>query len=348
MNKIAKLLFFFSIGMLVVSCNPSDGPSAAPLRDFQDQYDRDLADITQFLQTHSYSVVDHPGFSDDQDVTFAEIPDTDTTTPSIWESPLLLSRDYHDAAQDVTYKIYYLKLREGGGADIANLKPKPSNVDAVLAAYKGSYIFHHLVDTTVNGVTTTVDSLKTNEFESTPFPQTALSLEAGNVIRGWSEVFPQFRPGDFTPVNGEPTVYTDFGAGVMFLPSGVGYFNAPPTAIPAYSPLIFTFKLYEMTRLDQDQDGVFSWLEDRDQDGYIYILPEGTINPDDTDSDLAPDYLDLDDDGDHILTKNEVTLDDDGNVIFEDCDGDGKPNYLDSDRDNDGILDGDDDNNVCI
>ncbi|AOW19575.1 hypothetical protein [Urechidicola croceus] len=54
----------------------------------------------------------------------------------------------------------------------------------------------------------------------------------------------------------------------------------------------------------------------------------------DTDSDEVPDYLDNDDDGDGILTKNE--LDENGDPI--DTDSDGISNHLDSDDDNDGIL----------
>ena len=55
---------------------------------------------------------------------------------------------------------------------------------------------------------------------------------------------------------------------------------------------------------------------------------------DDSDGDFLPDFLDLDDDGDGLLTKNENTYDSGGVVIipFADCDGDGIPNYLDLDR----------------
>lgn len=302
MNKIAKLLFLVLIAFSLSNCDQDgDGAGAAPLRDFQQQYNEDIIRIEEFLHTRSYTVIDHPGFADDQNVTFTLIPDGDTTMTSIWDSGDLLSRPYVDVAREVTYTIYYLKFRDGGGA--ADDKPAPTNVDGILAAYTGTYLFEAQNDSLVNGVTESVQRLKSHQFETSPFPQESRSLES--VIKGWSEIFPQFRPGDFTEVNGEPTMYTDFGAGVMFLPSGLGYYNAAQTVIPQYSPLIFSFKLYEMTRLDQDQDGIPSYLED-DGDGYMYALPEGTINLDDTDGDLAPDYLDLDDDGDNVLTKVET------------------------------------------
>jgi large repetitive protein len=53
----------------------------------------------------------------------------------------------------------------------------------------------------------------------------------------------------------------------------------------------------------------------------------------DTDSDGTPDYLDDDDDGDGVLTRDERPGDED-----IDTDKDGKPDYLDDDDDDDGLL----------
>ena len=91
----------------------------------------------------------------------------------------------------------------------------------------------------------------------------------------------------------------------MFLPSGLGYYNITQNTIPAYSPLIFVVKLYEVERMDQDADGIPSYIEDLNGDGYIYVLPADEVNPDDTDGDNFPDYLDLDDDADLVLTRTE-------------------------------------------
>jgi len=294
MNKIPKLLFLFTIILLSFNCQRGDGTSAIPLRDFQEQYDTDIVDIEDYLKGHSFTVVNNPGSADDQNVIFTKIPEGDTTTPSVWDSPLL--QTWVATYDEVDYTIYYLKLREGGGS--VNDKPSPTNVDAILTSYSGSYIFHF------TDPDTQVEELRTFEFETVPFPQANLSLEG--VIRGWREIFPKFKAGDIVTSEGEPINYSNFGAGVMFLPSGMGYYNASQSAIPAYSPLIFSFKLYEVTRLDQDGDGIPSYLEDLNGDGYIKLIEEGTVNPDDTDGDLAPDYLDLDDDGDFFLTKVEI------------------------------------------
>ena len=65
------------------------------------------------------------------------------------------------------------------------------------------------------------------------------------------------------------------------------------------------FKLYEITSLDTD--GIPNYLEDLNGDGYMRVLATGVINPDDTDGDGIPDFLDVDDDGDGISTKKEIT-----------------------------------------
>ena len=139
-------------------------------------------------------------------------------------------------------------------------------------------------------------------------------------VRGWKEVFPQFRTGTSNG-NADGTVsYSDFGAGVMFIPSGLGYYSQSQGTIPSYSPLVFSFKLYALVRSDleirnvgtsifSDPDGIISYLEDIDGDCYVWRadeLPTDAVNPDDTDGDGVPDFLDIDDDGDGFTTKEEL------------------------------------------
>jgi hypothetical protein len=57
-------------------------------------------------------------------------------------------------------------------------------------------------------------------------------------------------------------------------------------------------------------DGILSYQEDIDGDGYIWLKEElnaGVINPDDTDGDGFPDFIDTDDDGDGVSTRTEIT-----------------------------------------
>lgn len=62
-------------------------------------------------------------------------------------------------------------------------------------------------------------------------------------------------------------------------------------------------------------------------------------HPRDTDGDGKIDALDPDDDGDGILTKDEIS-DTTSSGVSDDVDGDGKKNWLDDDADGDGIKDG--------
>ena len=85
------------------------------------------------------------------------------------------------------------------------------------------------------------------------------------------------------------------------------------------------------TLVEDDQDGILAALED--------INGNGDLTDDDTDGDGLPNYIDADDDGDNILTKDEDP-DDNGDGILDDAldtDSDGIPNYLDTDDDGDGI-----------
>jgi hypothetical protein len=76
------------------------------------------------------------------------------------------------------------------------------------------------------------------------------------------ETFPQFKTGSYSTRADGTISYNDFGAGIMFIPSGLGYYAAGSASIPSYSPLVF--KLFELQRLDQDGDGIPSYLEDLD------------------------------------------------------------------------------------
>ncbi len=288
MNKF-KFYFILSIATIsLFSCSKNDDSGEIiPPREYAVQYATDLADIEEYLKTYYIEDV-----SPDVDTKITKIPagGTQASIMSYLNNtgfPKLLSRDVK--LHDITYKLYYLVLREGVGQS-------PSNVDAVLAAYRGDYLARK-TEATVTTLTPTL-------FEETKNPQQMLSLFS--VIAGWSEVFPQFKTGTYTS-NGDGTInYKDFGAGVMFIPSGLGYYNSGSASIPAYAPLVFSFKLYEIQRLDQDGDGILSYLEDLDGDGYMRVLAKGEDNPDDTDKDGIPDFGDVDDDGDGYSTKSEI------------------------------------------
>ncbi|MDO5981325.1 hypothetical protein [Flavivirga spongiicola] len=96
--------------------------------------------------------------------------------------------------------------------------------------------------------------------------------------------------------------------------------------------------LIKTTLMEDDNDGIPAELED--------INSNGNLEDDDTDNDGIPNYIDADDDGDNILTKDEAPdPNDDGDLSdAQDTDGNGTPDYLDKDDDGDGVDTRDEEN----
>jgi hypothetical protein len=296
MNKFKYYFILIITCLSLFSCSKDDNSvEAEPLRDFGEQFATDKAAIEEYLNTYTFVRTDAPGQPEDQDVVITKIP-TGGSEPSIMSYlgsstfPKLIKKNLE--LHGIVYEIYYLVLREGTG-------DKPCNVDGVLSSYKGQYLYK----STVNEVTT----LTATQFEEVKYPQTFFNLY--ETITGWSEVFPEFRTGDTPISNTDGTVtYNNFGAGVMFLPSGLGYYSSGQGSIPSYAPLVFSFKLYAINRSDLDNDGIPSYLEDLNGDNYVRNFAAGVDNPDDFDKDGVPDYLDIDDDGDSFTTRSEITV----------------------------------------
>ena len=295
MNKFKFYFVVISFAALLFSCNNNDDtPEPVPVRAFDVQYKTDSITIVGYLKSQYIANLSNPDFAN-EDIVFAKIPDGGDQK-SIFDFlnsdsyPKLLVKKI--SLHDIEYEIYYLKLR----ADNESGK-QPTRVDEVLAAYSGFYLSSKTEEagTTIEGT----------PFETVVFPQSMLGLD--RTIRGWGEIFPRFKAGDYTEdrlnPSPDPASFTNFGAGVMFLPSGLAYFNSPPlgSRIPSYAPLVFTFKLYAVKQADQDQDGILSKDEN-------VVDENGNFTNQDTDKDGRSDYLDIDDDGDGVLTKNEIKI----------------------------------------
>jgi hypothetical protein len=311
MNNFFRVALFFVMASFVVSCAREDSDSVTPKRDYAEQYATDSANIEEFLQTHYMVVTNNAGNTEDQDVSFYEIPEGGTQT-SVWDQTTYPLQAHYVAQDDITYKVYYIQLRQGSGST----SKSPCNVDRVLTSYRGSYIYTK--KETINEVE--VEKITLKQFEESITPDNYFALTS--VIKGWSEIFPKFKTGSYSANPDGTLSFNNFGAGIMFIPSGLGYYNNATGGIPSYSPLIFSFKLYEIQRVDNDNDGLPSYLEDVNSsivnadgtisiingvaDGYVRVLKEGEDNPDDTDGDGTPDFLDVDDDGDFFTTASEI------------------------------------------
>lgn len=284
MKKLSKLLFLL-LAVAIASCSKNDKVEVVPPRDFNVQYTADLDSINKFIDTHYMTVT--PDF----DVTFNKIDAAQTSIRNQSEFPLQFKTVTEGT---VDYKVYYISLREGGNR-------QPTIMDSIYVSYQGEFL----------------DGVNFDDVQSPAW------VDLFKTIRGWKEIIPMFKTG-FYDVNADPsspTSFTDFGAGIIFVPSALAYYNNPPqnSGIGLYANLIFKFKLNELKYQDHDGDGILSKDE----------VANAGDNPElyDTDGDGLPNYKDADDDGDGYLTKFEIR--ENGVITFPTCPGGTLPKYLD-------------------
>lgn len=286
------------LGLGVSSCNNDDnGIPTIPPRDRGEEAIAAEAELVEFLQTHFYNYEEFetppPGFNFEVVIDTIEGDNADKTPLfNQVETKVVTDRD----EEDVTYNLYILKALAGEGN-------QPTFVDSTLVTYRGTL-------------------LDGSQFDGSPNP---VWFDLTGVIDGFQEGLVEFRGATSQTVNSDGTVsFEGFGSGALFIPSGIAYFNQPPSpSIPLYAQLVFTFNVLEAVVADHDQDGIISLDED--------LNNNGNELDDDTDSDGIPDFADFDDDNDGIPTRDEIEIDDEGNVTFPDTDGDGIPDYRDDD-----------------
>lgn len=257
----------------------------------QAQVDDEL--LVRFLQTHFYNKEDFD--NPQQGFDFNVIIDTISGENSS-KTPLINQVITRSVEEDgVQHKYYVLVANEGLGS-------RPTFIDSTLVSFRGSLLTGNLFDSSA----------------------TPIWFDLASVVRGFSLAMPELKTSTNSSINEDGSIsFENFGVGTVFMPSGLGFKNIPQQGIPPNSPLVFTIKLFFKIQADHDQDGIPSFMEDLNQN--LNILD------DDTDGNGLPNFSDSDDDGDSILTINEITINADGTITFTDCDGDGIPDYLDKD-----------------
>ncbi|MCX2720086.1 FKBP-type peptidyl-prolyl cis-trans isomerase [Lentiprolixibacter aurantiacus] len=310
---------FFTVALVAVlfSCNNDDDGnfSVAPPRLLSEVATEDAAALQEYLSTHFYNYEDfeNPPADFDYRIVLDTIAGENTDKIALIDRPELKSvtvtiesEDFGlDAGETVDHTMYYLSAREGVGGT-------PTRADSTFLKYEGSLL---------NG--SVFDATSTHVWQYLPF-----------TLRGYREGVSKFKTGDDIIVNPDgTTAISNAGVGVMFIPSGLGYFNTIINGIPSYSPLIFKIEvgLY-VENTDYDNDGIPSILEDLDGDG--------DVTNDNTDVEQERNFrllelanhVDSDDDQDGTPTRDEIIIDEFGNLTFPDGDGDGIPDYLDRDN----------------
>jgi hypothetical protein len=325
----SKLLKILSIAIFAFSWScSSDSTSitATPARDHAVQFLVEEKLIEQFLKEY-YPVITYNSNGDvaniqvkkvqySTDLSFASFYHANNTILSngnykgidenVNESilpttyPVLIKKNFFH--QGTIYSYWYFMVKPGAVTKIPYgytqaTSARPTEYDGVILDYKGYTLKEGLFDSTIKY------ALSESSFETTNYPA---ELRLTGVVRGFSRILPKFGSSSTTTIGADGSVtYQGYGAGVMIFPSGMGYYNVSSTIIPAYSPLLFSFNLYDVKRFDQDQDGVMNFREDINRDGYFYASTSTLLN-DDTDNDGTNDALDYDDDGDGIITFLEV------------------------------------------
>ncbi len=289
MNKFKFYFILAFISISLFSCKrDDDNATKAPLRDYAVQYAADIDSIEEYLKTHYITQVEVDGLTDVAiDTLIASNPDGHV---SIWDNtdfPLqskIVRSDSRssnlvdgEVADPVEYKMYYLILNEGGGS-------QPTDVDSTFTTYRGWKLDNDEFDSNTTGIWSSFPALSTAETQ---------------LISGYRQFVSELKSSTGFTTGEDGTIsYTNAGIGVVFIPSGLGYFNASRIGIPAYSPLVFTVRLNSLRYRDHDRDGIKAFNEDINGDKNFFN--------DDTDGDNIPDFLDVDDDNDDFLTRDEI------------------------------------------
>lgn len=311
-----RIIVSLVMAVLLFSCKKDDDNDVieVPPSLLSDVAPEDDAAIREFLSTHFFNYEDfqnEPNVSHEIVIGTIAGDNADKTPMLDFAVPITIkvSSSYLglDAEEtDIPHTLYYIDVKQGTG------DKGPTVADSVLVRYQGSLLDGTLFD-------------ESKDFTWQELPFTAL---------GYSNGIAQLKSGTADQIVDNPDgTYdiTNSGQGIIIMPSGLAYFNNPPTnIIPLYAPLLFKVEVgLFIEDTDNDNDGIPSIKEDLNGNGYLF--------DDNTDSDsesftFFANFRDADDDGDGVSTRNEIT-DDNGNIIFPypDADGDGVPDYLDPD-----------------
>lgn len=303
--KYFPILLFFSL----LSCNKDDGKKTKPPRDENEVALENQQEIVQFLKTHFYHLESNPVNNNYQRIVFDTIAGDDADKQSIMDADELKSKTVKP--DKVAYTLYYLQIRKGDEAQY-----QPTFGDKIAMTYNAQILDGTSFEESVNPEVIDIPHSK------------AIAITKGTIA-----AITEFKGASSFEENSDGTISfsDDFGIGAVFVPSGLGYFQSPPlsSALQPYAPFILKFQLYKAVQMDHDNDGIPSYLEDVNGNGFLL--------DDDTDNDGVPNFMDPDDDGDGKLTRDEIEVNDangDGiitpdELTFPDYNNDGTPDYLD-------------------
>ena len=267
------LFFLTTIPLAFISCSDEDSQTQSiPARDRTEQQVSDQDSLQTYLNTHYYNsgeIMSMTAYPRIEDIQITKLADGETLPNG---STMLIDavEQRQTIFEETDYTYYTLTLKQGLG-------DSPNFCDQVRVKYDGFLTNNSTFDESV----------------------TSVDVDLAFSIAGWNRVLPQFKTANSYTINQDGTVnYSNYGIGVMFLPSGLSYYNSAAPGIPAYSSLIFKFELHQYKEMDHDNDYIPTYMEDLNGDMDL-------LN-DNSDEDQFSNFNDIDDDGDGYSTYREV------------------------------------------
>ena len=276
MSHKYSILFIFLLILSVFSCEEDQETIiSVPENDRTEQQLTDKDSLIGYLSSHYYNSSEVNSLANPtmQDLVIIELLDGEEL-PSDYSFLIDDVETKMTTHMDIEYEYYILRIKQGEG----ELSPEFS--DDIKINYWGS-----LTDGSV--------------FDQTTTP---VVFDLSTLLPGWHRVIPEFNASSSFVSNSDGSVsYNGFGMGAMFIPSGLAYYAAYQTGIPSYSNLVFKFELMQTESNDHDSDNIPSYMEVSDSNEYdLYGF--------DTDDDIAPNFLDIDDDADGTITSEEIQI----------------------------------------
>ncbi|MEC3967058.1 hypothetical protein [Flagellimonas halotolerans] len=309
------ILVLICFAVTLLSCKKDDdgGVVEVPPSLLSDVAPEDDETIREFLNTHFYNYEEfkNPPEGFDYKIVIDTIAGENANKEPMMESAVPVTLNVSSShlglsagEENIPHTYYYIEVLEGGGGS-------PTYADSTLVRYQGSALNGTLFD------------------ENQDFTWQVLPSQ----FRGYGDGISNMKAGtpDQVVENGDGTYQIlDRGIGIIVMPSGLAAFNRSVGAAGTYAPVLFKVELGLFVEdTDSDNDGIPSVQEDLNNNRYLL--------DDNTDADEEPftvpprpNYQDPDDDGDGVLTRDEIIIEN-GEITFPDSDGDGTPDYLDPD-----------------
>ncbi|MCM4169536.1 hypothetical protein KCTC52924_00312 [Arenibacter antarcticus] len=313
---LKRVLLFAFVFVTIWSCKKDDGPSVVvvPPKNLEEVIPLDDTSIKDFLETHFYNYEEFESpaegfnFKIKIDTLAGDNADKTSLMSQVTAKTISVPANRFGSEGEgmVDHTYYYLVAREGVGKAI-------TVADSAFVRYEGMLLNGKRFDASGNS----------------PVWFDLAGIQGGGA-RGFAEGTSHLKTGGAPIINADGTFSVEeYGVGLVIFPSGLGYYNSSVPNIPAYSPLVFTIDLFAMSQIDHDNDGIPSFMEDLNGNGYLY--------DDNTDIEkeikdkvqFTANFMDPDDDGDGKPTREEILIDADGNISFPDTNGNGTPDYLD-------------------